>query len=188
MPDKDENLSHEDRIVWEKVTRTVTAYDGRTPSRAIPESMADLMAQPEPPVRKKRIETVGPAAPPPKKASNPQIHSIERPTWRKIKKGRITIDARIDLHGLIRAEAHNLLHGFLVQARERGMRHVLVITGKGRSGSSEGVLRRDVPQWLEKAEFRLLVSGVETSAPGHGGDGALYVRLRRQSDMQRDNG
>lgn len=190
MPDKEENLSHEDRIVWEKVTRTVTAYDGRMPIRAVPESMAELMGQPEPPARKKRVETPGPAAapPPPKKTNDPSLQSIERPTWRKIKNGRITIDARIDLHGLIRAEAHNLLHSFLVRARERGMRHVLVITGKGRSDGSEGVLRRDVPQWLSKAEFRPLVSGIETSAPGHGGDGALYVRLRRQSDLKRDKG
>lgn len=184
MADEKKHLSHEDRIVWEKVARTVTPFSGQLPTSNLYESMAHLLGTPEPPPRKKPVKAPKQEPVPPKMSKEPGLGPIERPTWRKIKSGRIAIDARLDLHGLKRAEAHNLLYGFLIQARERGMRHVLVITGKGRSASSEGVLRREVPQWLGKPEFRPLVSGLETSAQGHGGDGALYVRLRRQNDKK----
>ena len=185
MTDKNGNLSHEDRIIWEKVARTVSPLPGRKPVAARPddETMSALMGEapvtsdsplvsdnrPDPGERQPRVRAQ-------------RLHPIERPTLRKIVKGRIAIDARIDLHGLQRAEAHNLLYDFLARARERGLRHVLVITGKGRSGGSEGALRREVPHWLDKPEFRLLVSGLETSSRAHGGEGALYVRLRRTGD------
>lgn len=182
MADRKKTLSHEDRIVWEKVIRTVSPlHEPATRRQAPVESMQDLFG-PAAPVsaaspHDKPVKP--PIAPAPPKAVEPRLHPIERPTLRKIRKGRIGIDARIDLHGLKRAEAHDLLHSFLVRAHEKGMRHVLVITGKGRSGGSEGVLKREVPQWLGKAEFRLLVSGIDAAAHEHGGAGAIYVRLRR---------
>ena len=79
-------------------------------------------------------------------------------------------------------EAHSQLHRFLIQARARDCRHVLVITGKGRSPASEGVLRRMLPIWLSREPFAALVSGVRPAARGHGGDGAFYVRLRKPAD------
>lgn len=187
MADKKGNLSHEDRIIWERVARTVSPLPGRkaVSVRTEDETMASLMGdapvtgQPSPPL------VTDDQAEPRDRASRiraHRLHPIERPTLRKIVKGRIAIDARLDLHGLKRAEAHNLLYDFLARARERGLRHVLVITGKGRSVGSEGALRREVPQWLDKPEFRLLVSGLETSSRAHGGEGALYVRLRRTGE------
>ena len=71
-----------------------------------------------------------------------------------------------------------MLLRFLRTARERDARLVLVITGKGRGGEM-GVLRRQVPQWLGLPEFRDLVVGFEDAAITHGGEGALYVRVRR---------
>ncbi|MBX8828491.1 Smr/MutS family protein, partial [Ochrobactrum sp. SFR4] len=62
--------------------------------------------------------------------TNP-LHDIDRPTIRKIAKGRVEIQARIDLHGMRQREAHDLLYSFLVDAWHRGLRFVLVITGKG---------------------------------------------------------
>jgi Uncharacterized protein conserved in bacteria len=175
-------LSHEDRIVWEKVARTVKAYSGAALPEAAEEDMAALLSAAEKPGKP------APGAPQPEacqpakrqKSGPPDLHPIERPVVRKLARGRLDIEARLDLHGLKRSEAHNLLYDFLARARERGMRHVLVITGKGSSSASEGVLRREVPLWLAKPEFRPLVSGHEAAAQGHGGEGALYVRLRRQ--------
>lgn len=92
------------------------------------------------------------------------------------------IDARIDLHGMTQTRAHRALSDFLRRAHADGLTFVLVITGKGRSGESEserGVLRRQVPQWLSLPEFRTLVVGFEEAHIGHGGEGALYVRIRR---------
>jgi DNA-nicking Smr family endonuclease len=109
------------------------------------------------------------------------IHAFDRPTHRKISKGRVDIEARIDLHGLTQNDAYELLYGFLLSAHARGLKHVMVITGKGRSFGSEGVLKQAVPHWFSTPLFRLLVSAYEDAARHHGGHGALYVRLRRQT-------
>jgi DNA-nicking Smr family endonuclease len=92
------------------------------------------------------------------------------------------IDARLDLHGMTQIRAHRALFGFLQRAHHDGLAFVLVITGKGKMGAAEserGVLRRQVPQWLALPEFRSLVVGFEEAHIGHGGEGALYVRVRR---------
>jgi DNA-nicking Smr family endonuclease len=96
----------------------------------------------------------------------------------RVARGKEAIDARIDLHGLTQAQAHSALLHFLRNAHARDARLVLVITGKGR-GAEPGVLRRQVPQWLGLAEFRSLVVGFEDAHITHGGEGALYVRVRR---------
>ena len=78
--------------------------------------------------------------------------------------------------------AHRVLLTFLQRAHSDGLTFVLVITGKGKVGGAEaerGVLRRQVPQWLSLPEFRSLVVGFEEAHIGHGGEGALYVRVRR---------
>jgi DNA-nicking Smr family endonuclease len=100
----------------------------------------------------------------------------------QLSRGRKEIDARLDLHGMTQTRAHRALSGFLQRAHHDGLTFVLVITGKGRTvgGESErGVLRRQVPQWLNLPEFRTLVVGFEEAHIGHGGEGALYVRIRR---------
>ncbi len=97
----------------------------------------------------------------------------------RVARGREPIDARIDLHGLTQAEAHAALSRFLHAASARGARLVLIITGKG-TRSGEGVLKRQVPLWLALPEFRELVIGFEGAHAAHGGEGALYVRLRRR--------
>ena len=95
--------------------------------------------------------------------------------------GRLRIDARIDLHGMTQAQAHGDLLQFLYRSQSRGARFVLVITGKGAPdlARSRGVLRQQVPLWLALPEFRALVLGFDVAHLGHGGDGALYVRLRK---------
>ena len=100
----------------------------------------------------------------------------------KLARGSESIDARIDLHGLTQADAHAALARFLRRAQRDGARVVLVITGKGAAGDAHlerGVLKRQVPHWLESAALRPLVVGFESAGARHGGAGALYVRLRR---------
>ena len=82
---------------------------------------------------------------------------------------------------MTQTRAHRALSGFLQRAHLDGLSFVLVITGKGKMGaeSERGVLRRQVPQWLSQPEFRTLVIGFEEAHIGHGGEGALYVRIRR---------
>jgi len=97
----------------------------------------------------------------------------------RVARGKEPIDGRLDLHGLTQSEAHSALLRFLRTASARGARLVLVITGKGVGSGERGVLRRQVPQWLNMPEFRALVVGFEDAHIAHGGEGALYVRVRR---------
>jgi DNA-nicking Smr family endonuclease len=114
----------------------------------------------------------------------------------------MAIDGVLDLHGLRQDAAHARLRAFLVSSQAKGHRMVLVITGKGggasplaseprsyRAGGGEGadpatrgVLRRSVPLWLDEPEFRAVVVGYAAAGGRHGGDGALYVRLRKARD------
>ena len=83
---------------------------------------------------------------------------------------------------MTQTRAHRALLSFLQRASSDGLTFVLVITGKGRAAGPEagrGVLRRQVPEWLSLPEFRTLVVGFEEAHIGHGGEGALYVRVRR---------
>jgi DNA-nicking Smr family endonuclease len=160
------------------VARTATPLRGK-PKPAIPDEF-----EPEP--TEPNVGAPGrPAAPAPQRPSGRpdqgRLHALDAPTRDKLAKGRLAIEARVDLHGLNQVEAHSLLLSFLHRAFSGGVRHVLVITGKGSSLGSEGVLRRAVPAWFATPPFRPLVSGYDDAARSHGGAGALYVRLRRQS-------
>jgi DNA-nicking Smr family endonuclease len=112
----------------------------------------------------------------------PALAPISRREKSRLSRGRQDIDARIDLHGMTQTRAHRALLAFLQRAHADGAAFVLVITGKGRStdaGREQGVLRRQVPLWLALPEFRAIVVGFEQAHIGHGGEGALYVRVRR---------
>jgi DNA-nicking Smr family endonuclease len=106
---------------------------------------------------------------------------LDRSTDKKLKRGQMEIEARLDLHGHNRDAAYELLRNFIAREAERGSRCVLVITGKGR-GDSPGILRAAVPQWLGEAPLRDHVLRFYTAQPQHGGGGALYVLLRRRRD------
>ena len=143
-----------------------------------------------------------PAAPPAvakKPVKTPELAAFDRKSARRIKTGQIEIDARIDLHGMYQDEAHGALLRFLFSCYSNGARWVLVITGKGApsrsgwfSGDGEahklahgrdeprGVLRRNVPRWLGEPELRAIVVSYTQAAIGHGGEGAIYVQLRRR--------
>jgi len=100
-------------------------------------------------------------------------------SYRKLARGRLPLEGRLDLHNYTQTEAHDALLYFVRSAQSRGKRHVLVITGKGLSSGSVGVLRGRVPHWLAQPLFRPYVSAVEPASRAHGGEGAFYVRLRR---------
>ena len=104
----------------------------------------------------------------------------------RVARGHEPIGARLDLHGFTQSEAHAALLRFLQSAQADGHKTVLVVTGKGAGSvprdplAERGVLRRQVPLWLALPEFRSFVIGFEVAHAGHGGQGALYVRLRRR--------
>jgi DNA-nicking Smr family endonuclease len=181
-PRRKRSLSEEERALWESVakqtkplrkkprvsksqpsSRQVNAPTTSNPtaSSAARLPSAKILRSPEP-------------APPP-------LAPLARRERTQLSRGRKQIEARLDLHGMTQTSAHRELSGFLHRAHRDGLTFVLIITGKGKIGaeSARGVLRRQVPQWLALPEFRALVVGFEQAHVGHGGEGALYVRIRR---------
>lgn len=183
-------LGKEERVLWGKVARTARPISGRMEDLLVFEDVeADptpnppiASVKPIPPFPQMIIESVQEPSTPGVKKDRVH-HPLEKPVKRKLTRGRLALEARIDLHGMFQSEAHAVLLDFLVRAHERGLRHVLVITGKGRSMGSDGALKRAVPMWFSKPEYRHLISSYEDASMNHGGDGALYVRLsRRRAD------
>lgn len=112
-----------------------------------------------------------------KKLSHGAAPGLDRATQKKIRRGKLNINARIDLHGLSQREAHKALSNFLFNCRSEGLRSVLVITGKGVGG--KGVLRESVPKWLNEGNIQQMIRAFSYAAPKDGGEGALYVLLKR---------
>ena len=169
-------LSPEERVLWTTVTKSVAPL--RTPARDAESEMQTADAQHAAPSARKPIPSRSPST---DTKPLPRLAPLGRRMKQRVARGKETIDGRLDLHGLTQSEAHATLLRFLRSASSRGARLVLVITGKGVRGrdGERGVLRRQVPQWLGLPEFRAFVLGFEDAHIAHGGEGALYVRVRR---------
>ena len=180
-PRRKRALSDEERALWETVAKQTKPLRKKPrAAKAALETEAPAVtkaADAEPPPAAKMGRVVKPAPPP----SPPPLAPLGRRERSQLSRGRKEIDARLDLHGMTQIRAHRVLRDFLHRAHADGLTFVLVITGKGKTGaeSERGVLRRAVPQWLALPEFRTMVVGFEEAHIGHGGAGALYVRIRR---------
>jgi DNA-nicking Smr family endonuclease len=180
-PRRKRALSDDERALWETVAKQTKPLRKKPRAAKAPlETEAPAVtkaAHAEPPPAAKMVRVVKPAPPP----SPPPLAPLGRRERSQLSRGRKEIDARLDLHGMTQLRAHRVLQDFLRRAHADGLTFVLVITGKGKTGaeSERGVLRRAVPQWLALPEFRTMVVGFEEAHIGHGGAGALYVRIRR---------
>ncbi len=181
------NLSDEEHALWAGIARSIKPLRR---AKATPGPLASLsqenrqdeiqQAAPEPRaalLSSKRRE-------PPPAVKSPPLAPLDRRAKLRVARGRDAIDARIDLHGMTQRQAHAALLGFLRQAQAEDAKVVLVVTGKGGGPAApergeRGVLRRQVPMWLELPEFRHFVVGFGEAHGSHGGQGALYLRLRR---------
>lgn len=172
-------LRDDERKLWSAVARSVKPLK---PGRAEDPSASEPPKPDEPPVR--LASATSPPPRPKPKSGPPPLAPLGRRVRQRLGRGTEPIDRRIDLHGMTQREAHDALVHVLRSAQASGAKTVLVITGKGaRAGrdplAERGVLRRLVPQWLGQPELRAIVLGFEPAGVGHGGEGALYVRLRR---------
>jgi DNA-nicking Smr family endonuclease len=177
-------LSEDEATLWEAVARSIKPLrqPQTTPELAVKTAAAERPAEKRPLRIKAEDLFAGVRAPAVPRPPKPPLSPIDRRTKQKLRRGREQIEARLDLHGMTQAQAHSALSRFLRSAQSEGMKFVIVVTGKGlrgASGSERGVLRREVPRWLGMPEFRDVVVGFEVASITHGGEGALYVRVRR---------
>ncbi|MEJ6389933.1 Smr/MutS family protein [Gymnodinialimonas ulvae] len=192
-------LSEEDKALWERVAASATPMDRSGAPKIAPEP-----AKPKPSIRRETSTTADrlPAFRIGEKASfaaNPVNHSptlsarlahapvrMDQATHKRMVRGKLKPQDRIDLHGMVLAEAHPALISFISSAYERNLRLVLVITGKGkdRDGGGpipirRGVLKHQVPSWLHAPPLGLMVLDIREAHQRHGGGGAYYVYLKR---------
>lgn len=172
---RNRSLSGEERALWHTVTQSIKPLRARAGSLE-PETIA-VPAQLTKASPKKAIELVRPPSPP---AKPPALSPLDRRTKQRVARGQTEIDARIDLHGMTQDRAHAALMRFIRNAHAGEARLLLVITGKGAREGEQGVLRRVVPHWLALPGMRSYIVGFETASIRHGGEGALYVRVRRR--------
>jgi DNA-nicking Smr family endonuclease len=185
QPRRKRALSEEEHALWESVARQIKPL--RKKSRAAkaqivaPDVAIPAAAKPAAPPRLAPSAKIPRVLKPDTPPAPPPLAPLGRRERSQLSRGKKEIDARLDLHGMTQARAHRALSVFLQRAHGEGLTFVLIITGKGKMGSESerGVLRRQVPQWLNLPEFRSLVVGFEEAHIGHGGEGALYVRIRR---------
>jgi DNA-nicking Smr family endonuclease len=180
-------LSDEEEALWAGFTRAIKPLKSAKPrAKTTLKSSATPPAATTPAPSQTRSRPVAPRETP---RPSPPLAPLGRRLKQRVARGREPIDARLDLHGMTQQEAHAALLRFLHRAQASGVKTALVVTGKGlrKSSSSDGrdadhkpgVLKRQVPMWLALPEFRPLVVGFDDAHVGHGGEGALYVRLRR---------
>jgi DNA-nicking Smr family endonuclease len=188
------HLTAEEERLWTAVARSVRPLRAKLTAKPTTKSTAKPSAVPlakavppksqsaKPNVTKPGVarhvehppQAIAPKAKPPSPAN-----ALARRERQQLARGKAEIGGRIDLHGMTQAEAHDALQRFLRRAQAEGAKFVLVITGKGGPGGERGVLRRQVPLWLALPELRACVLGFDVAHVGHGGEGALYVRLRK---------
>jgi DNA-nicking Smr family endonuclease len=191
---RDRNLSPDEAKLWRKVAKSTKAYkalpvaDEVLPPPATV-TLAALMPAPElPHVALKRAKAArlvpSPARAPVQPKALPPI--ADAGGHKKVRRGKLDIDARIDLHGMRQIEAQTALTGIIARTRDSGGRCLLVVTGKGRPVDpgedfitpQPGVIRRRLPEWLDSAGIREHVSGFAQANAKDGGSGAFYVLLK----------
>ena len=168
--------------LWRRVTRDAKPLAGRTPPRQedTPKGEASRPgAKPRtaPPVSR-TAERPAPRQP---ELSAGALADVDKRTADRLKRGKLDIEGRLDLHGMTEEEARREVGSFLADAQGVGKRCVLIITGKG-PGREGGVLRRALPQWLNQPSNRARLIAFAPAQPRHGGHGAFYLLLKRQRE------
>jgi len=178
MPGK--RPSREERELWRGAMRDVKAWRKTEPEPE--ETQVPPAQQKIEPARRPRTARPAPVAVPEtaKPVLTPgAVIGVDRRLADRLKRGRLPIDATLDLHGLTQSEAHAAVQGFVARAAERGRRTLLIVTGKGRR-DGVGVLKSALPRWLNEAPVRDDILALAEARPEHGGSGAFYVLLRRR--------
>lgn len=189
-PRKPRDLRPDERALWAKVKATTEPLNTKAKVTSSP-SKGDQIPDPStaPAIQQQKptpiLATVGKTTKPPA-ISKTQKVSMDRQAFRKMTRGKMKPEARLDLHGMTLAQAHPALEAFIRNAYTSGKRLVLVITGKGKFRDDDnviptktGVLRHQVPQWLAQQTMTSMILQVAPASQNYGGSGAYFVYLRR---------
>ncbi len=164
---RNKDMTPQDRELWLWVTRDVAPLTHKN--------------QPDRPLFLKSLQPLKePKSTQPIEIKNKKHNvqaKIDKRTTRNLVKGDLKIGAKLDLHGLTQAQAHKALQVFIQASVKKGIRVALLITGKGVSG--EGVLKKQVPLWLENPDLSRFILNYAEARPQHGGSGALYILLKK---------
>lgn len=197
-PRRPRRPSAEDKALWERIARTTTPL----PDRPSPRPGTSPIQRPASTPKEGREEADVPAFRIGEKATGTAAHRhpdrargerlaqapvrMDHGKHRKMLRGKMKPEGRIDLHGRTLAEAHPALTRFILDAFDSGKRLVLVITGKGKDRDEggpipgrRGVLRHQVPMWLQAPPLGAVVLELRPAHVRHGGEGAFYVYLKR---------
>ena len=182
-------LSPEEKALWQKLTQTVTPLRRAKPPPDEPvEAPLPMKPADEAPAGRRvkgRVPPMRPAAPPPPQPAPGPAAMLDGSWEKRIRSGQLTPDISVDLHGLNLAAAHLRLERLLDEAMWNGWRVLLVITGKPRPTSlpgdtrRRGAIRAEIGDWLARSAHASHVASVRRAHPRHGGEGALYIILRR---------
>ena len=182
-------MSDEDKALWDKVAKETkplhkkkAASAEENPSPPPSSDDGKPMKPPLPRAAKKPTSSVAGKKTDPA-LDHGTVSGLDRRKAERFRRGQLEIEARLDLHGYTQERAYGILARFLAESQGRGLRCVLIITGKGRKdnpfGSGAGILRQAVPQWLNQPPNRQRILSFDYAQPKHGGDGAIYVLLKR---------
>ena len=178
----------DDKILWEKVTRSVRRLNPQ-PASQTPKQRGRPHTGPLKKswtVRSESVQTgqakakTSPDKTMPADFRLGETSGVDRTSARRMQRGQVLIEDRLDLHGLSQEQAQKEVKTFIGSAVQKNFRHVLIITGKGRDG--HGILREKVPEWLKDAPLCYHLNAISYAQPKDGGKGALYIRLKRQRE------
>jgi DNA-nicking Smr family endonuclease len=196
-PRRSRRLTEDERKLWRAVTKDTTPLSRARLPEPDPAMPSGTVLPVEPTMLSPMQSQAAPPAPPApsRMPGPPPLTGLDRRLSQRLARGQMEVEATLDLHGHTQERAHGALLDFLSRGRARGLRCVLVITGKGASPYArhtlhgadfyevperQGVLRSALPRWLNEADFRTHVSGFQPAHPKHGGGGAFYIWLRRK--------
>jgi DNA-nicking Smr family endonuclease len=183
---KSRGLRPDEQVLWDQVKKNTIPLH-RPAQKVLTEAVEQIAQTPDRidiPMFRIGQKTDRPSLT--KSAIRPDPIRMDSKNLDRLKKGKLVPEARLDLHGMTLAQAHPALIGFILKAHSNANRLVLVITGKGKIQTAahlvpeqKGALKRQVPTWLSQAPVSSVIQHSTNAHSRHGGDGALYVYLRR---------
>ncbi|UYH52129.1 Smr/MutS family protein [Candidatus Kirkpatrickella diaphorinae] len=185
-------LAPDERTLWDMFTRDIAPLKSlsrkprKKPVVPAPQPESALPTNMRAPSRQRLKATPGQdrsprrvTAPTPKIEIGARLPGLDNTSWRALLKGKKAAQRKLDLHGFAAQKAFHALHDFLIQSHRDEVRYVEVITGLG-GGGEGGVLRRELPHWLERQELRPLILGVVYTHRANKGAVRILLRAGRR--------